>query len=59
VVATFRENDQQNPTLDADGQISWTLARQYCAYTKEDPKAVQEKANPIFVIELLALKKAT
>ena len=41
VVATFRENDQQNPTLDADGQLSWTSARQYRVHTKEDPKAVQ------------------
>jgi hypothetical protein len=59
VVATFRENDRRNPTLDADGRLSWTLARQYRAYTKEDPKAVQEKALPICIIELLALKKET
>jgi hypothetical protein len=57
VVATSRENDCQNPTFDADGRLSWTLARQFRAYTKEDPKAVQEKALPICIIKLLALKK--
>jgi hypothetical protein len=59
VVAIFRENNRRNTTLDADGRLSWTLARQFRAYTKEDPKAVQEKALPICIIKLLALKKET
>jgi len=59
VVATFRENGRHNPTLDADGRISWILARQFRAYAKEDPKAVQEKALPICVIKLVALMKET
>ena len=47
VLATFRENDRQNPTLNADRRLSWILERQYHAHTKEDPKAVQEKILPI------------
>jgi len=58
VVATFMEHDRQNPTLNADGQIYWTSARQFRAYSKEDPKAIQEKALPICVIKLVALKMA-
>ena len=59
VVATFRENDRTNPTLDIDGHLAWTLAWQFRAYSKEDPKAKQEKAIPICVIELIALKTVT
>ncbi len=59
MVATFRENDRPNPTLDVDGKLSWILARQFRAYTKEDPKAKQEKAIPLCVVELLALKQST
>jgi hypothetical protein len=59
VVATFRENDRPNPTLDIDKRLAWTLARQFRAYSKEDPKAKQEKAIPICVIELIALKTST
>ena len=33
VIAIFRENDRRNTTLDADGRLSWTLARQFRAYT--------------------------
>ena len=59
VVATFRANDRSNPTLDKDGQVSWILARQFRAYAKDDPKAKQEKALPLCIIELVALKSST
>ena len=59
MVATFREIDRPNPTLDIDGSLAWILAWQFRAYSKEDPKAKQEKAIPICVIELIALKTST
>ena len=59
VVATFRENDRSNPTLDSDGQVSWILARQFRAYAKDDLKAKQEKALLLCIIKLVALKSST
>jgi hypothetical protein len=56
VVATFRENDRPNPTLDIDGRLAWTFAWKFRAYSKEDPKAKHEKAIPICVVKLIALK---
>jgi hypothetical protein len=58
VVATFREHDRPNPTLDADGIVSWLLTRKYRLYNKDGPKSVQEKALPLCVIELIALKNS-
>ena len=59
MVATFREYGQPNPTLDVDGRLAWILARQFRVYAKEDPKTKQEKAIPLCVIKLIALKTAT
>ena len=59
VVETFREHERPNPTLDIDGLVSWLLTRQCRSYNKDDPKAVQEKALPLCVIKLIALKTST
>ena len=59
VVAAFREYGWPNPTLDVDGWLAWIVARQFRAYSKEDPKTKQEKAIPLCVIKLIALKTTT
>ena len=59
VVATFRENNRANPILNIDIQVSWILARQFQGYGKDDPKPKQEKALPLCIIKLVALKVAT
>jgi hypothetical protein len=59
VVATFRSNGHPNPTRDTDGQLAWILAHQYRAYKLDDPKEVQEKAIPLCVLFLIALKTSS
>jgi hypothetical protein len=56
VVASFREHNRPNPTLNVDGLISWLLTRQFQVYKEDDHKAVQEKALLLCVIKLIALK---
>lgn len=48
-----------NPTHDNEGNLAWILARQYRANKNDDPKEIPEKAIPLCVISLVALKTAT
>ena len=59
MVVTFREHDRPNPTIDLDGIVSWLLTRQYQLYNMDNSKAVQEKAFPLCIIELITLKTST
>ncbi len=50
VVQTFWAKGRQNPTKDADHDLSILLSRQFQAFWKEDPKQVQQKALPFSVL---------
>jgi hypothetical protein len=59
VAAAFKRNGLRNPTHDDEGNLAWILARQYCAYKNDDPKEIPEKAVPLCIISLVALKTST
>ncbi len=59
VAAAFKRNGKSNPTHDVNGNLAWILARQYQAYKNDDPKVIPEKAIPLCVISLVALKTST
>ncbi len=59
VAAAFKRNGLKNPTHDDEGNLAWILARQYRAYKNDDPKEIPEKAIPLCVISLVALKTST
>jgi hypothetical protein len=50
VVQAFRESGRHNPTKDADNMLSVLLSRQFRANRNDDPKEVQQKALPFFVL---------
>ena len=59
VVQDFRESGRQNPTKDADNELSVLLSRQFRAYRNDDPKEVQQKALPFIVLEELAKRQVS
>jgi hypothetical protein len=59
ICATFRENDQPNPTKDDDLQLSFILHRQFRAFKNADPKEKQQKAIPPCVIAKIAKQNLT
>ena len=54
VVATFRDNDRGNPTIDEDGKLARLLSRQFRAYRNTDPPVEQQKAIPACVLVEMA-----
>jgi hypothetical protein len=50
VVQTFQSLGRQNPTKDADKELSILLLQQFQAFRNEDPKEKQQKALPFSVI---------
>ena len=59
VVQTFRSSGRQNPTKDADNELSIILSRQFRAFRNEDPKEKQHKALPFAVLDELAKPQVT
>jgi hypothetical protein len=50
---------QQNPTKDADNELSILLLRQFRAFRNDDPKEEQQKALPFSVLDKLAKRQVT
>jgi hypothetical protein len=59
VVQTFRLSGQQNPTKDADNELSILLLRQFRAFRNDNSKEEQQKALPFSMLDKLAKHKAT
>jgi hypothetical protein len=59
VVQTFRSSGRQNPTKDADNELSILLSRQFRAFRNDDPKEKQQKALPFAVLDELAKRQVT
>ncbi len=59
VVQAFRESGRQNPTKDADNELSVLLSRQFRAYRNNNPKEVQQKALPFIVLKELAKRQVS
>jgi hypothetical protein len=59
VVQTFRSLGQQNPTKDADNELSILLSRQFRAFRNDDPKEEQQKALPFSMLDELAKRQVT
>ena len=53
VAATFRENGREDPHRDAERNVSRLLQRQLRSYSKNDPKAKQQKALPVCIYRFL------
>ena len=58
VAATFQENGREDPHRDAECNVGRLLQRQLRSYSKNDPKAIQQKALPICVYRLLLASPA-
>ncbi len=58
VAATFRENGREDPHRDAERNVGRLLQQQLRSYSKNDPKAIQQKALPICVYCLLLASPA-
>ncbi len=59
VVQAFRDSGGQNPTKDADNELSVLLSRQFRAYRNDDPKEVQQKFLPFIVLKELAKRQVS
>ncbi len=59
VVQTFWSSGQQNPTKDADNELSILLSWQFRAFRNVNPKEEQQKALPFSVLDKLAKRQAT
>jgi hypothetical protein len=59
VVQTSQSSGQQNPTKNADKELSILLLQQFRAFTNDDPKEEQQIALPFSVLDGLAKCQVT
>ncbi len=59
VVQIFWLLVQQNPTKDADNELSIFLSQQFRAFRNDNPKKEQQKALPFSVLDELAIRQVT
>jgi len=57
VVQTFQAKGRQNPTKDADIELSILLSRQFRAFRNEESKEKQQKALPFPVLDELTIRQ--
>jgi hypothetical protein len=56
---TFQSLGRQNPTKDADNELSILLLQQFWAVRNKDPKEKQQKDLPFSVLDELAKRQVT